>query len=142
MKTFHLLLVEDNPDDIFLTRRAFKDSLRVKQLSVVEDGIEALKFLRREPPFEEAERPDLILLDLNLPKKDGREVLAEVKAEPDLLSIPVVVLTTSSSAEDVERAYALHANCYLTKPVDMHRFIDLVQQVESFWMDLAQIPEV
>ncbi|MDT8448419.1 MAG: response regulator [bacterium] len=141
MKSIHLLLVEDNPDDIFLTRRAFKDSQRVESISVVEDGVAAIQFLRRQGDFATARRPDLILLDLNLPKKDGREVLAEVKQDPELLSIPIVVLTTSSSIEDIEQAYALHANCYLTKPVDMHQFVSVVQGIESFWMCLAQLPE-
>ncbi len=136
----NILLVEDNPGDVRLTREALREAKMHNTLSVAEDGVEALAFLRREPPFEAAPRPDLILLDLNLPRKDGREVLQELKADPVLRMIPVVVLTTSEAEEDVLRSYELHANCYVQKPVDLNRFIQIVQQIEGFWFSIVKLP--
>ncbi len=137
-----ILLVEDNPADVRLTREALREGaggLR-HRLHVVEDGVQALAFLRREAGYWEVPRPDLILLDLNLPRKDGREVLQEIKADPELRSIPVVVLTTSRSEEDVLRSYQLHANCYVTKPVDLDQFLEVVRRIEAFWLGVARLP--
>ncbi len=135
-----ILLVEDNPGDVRLTREAFKEGKVLNQLHVVKDGVEAMSFLRREGEYADAPRPDLILLDLNLPKKDGREVLAEIKAQDDLKRIPVVVLTTSRDEEDVLKTYDLHANCFITKPVDLQQFIDVVRSVEEFWLTVVKLP--
>ena len=137
---FEILLVEDNPGDVLLTQEAFREGRLVHRLSVVEDGEEALRFLHREGKHENAPRPDLILLDLNLPKKDGRELLAEVKADPVLRYIPVIVLTTSDAEQDVWKAYKLHANCYLTKPVQMDDFLDKIRSVEDFWLTVVRLP--
>jgi CheY-like chemotaxis protein len=134
------LLVEDNPGDVRLTREALKEGKILNDLSVVGDGVEALAFLRREGRYAEAERPDLILLDLNLPKKDGREVLEEIKSDGDLKKIPVVVLTTSAAERDILNAYDLHANCYITKPVDLGQFIKVVQLIEDFWLMIVKLP--
>ena len=135
-----ILLVEDNPGDTRLVIEAMREAKLENYIHVVEDGIEAMQFLRREGRFGDAPRPDLILLDLNLPKKDGRAVLAEVKADPVLKRIPVVVLTTSQAEEDVLRAYDLHANCYITKPVDMEQFMKVVAQIDEFWIRLVTLP--
>jgi two-component system, chemotaxis family, response regulator Rcp1 len=135
-----VLLVEDNPGDVRLTREALKDGKVCNHLSVVPDGVEAMRFLRREGPYGEAPRPDVILLDLNLPKKDGREVLEEVKGDPALRAIPVVVLTSSEAERDIARAYALHANCYITKPVDLDQFIHVVRSIEDFWFSIVKLP--
>ena len=135
-----ILLVEDNPGDARLTQEAMREAKMSNRLNVVEDGVEAMAFLRREGRFADAPRPDLILLDLNLPRKDGRAVLAEVKADPDLRRIPVVVLTTSQAEEDVIRAYDLHANCYVTKPVDFERFMTIVKQIDEFWVKVVTLP--
>ncbi|MGH7768460.1 MAG: response regulator [Candidatus Binatia bacterium] len=135
-----ILLVEDNPGDVRLTREALKEGKILNDLSVVGDGVEALAFLRREGAYAEAERPDLILLDLNLPKKDGREVLEEIKGDGDLKKIPVVVLTTSAAERDILNAYDLHANCYITKPVDLGQFIKVVQLIEDFWLTIVKLP--
>lgn len=135
-----ILLVEDNPGDARLAAEAFKEGRVPTRLHVVQDGIEAIAFLRREGPFESAPRPDLVLLDLNLPRKDGREVLAEIKEDPLLRRIPVIVLTTSQAETDVNRAYELHANCYIVKPVDFDRFIDVVKGIEDFWCSLVKLP--
>ena len=135
-----ILLVEDNPGDVRLTREALKGGKIWNQLHVVEDGVAALDFLQRRPPHQDAPRPDLILLDLNLPKKDGREVLAAIKADASLKLIPVVILTTSQAEEDVIRAYALNANCYVTKPVDFLQFTRIVQAIESFWLTVVTLP--
>jgi CheY-like chemotaxis protein len=139
-KTVEILLVEDNEADIRLTREVLADSRLLNHLSVARDGEEAMSFLRRERPFQEAPRPDLILLDLNLPRKDGREVLAEIKSDPDLRRIPVVVLTTSRAEADVVRTYELHANCYIVKPVDLGQFVNVVRSVEDFWLKLVRLP--
>lgn len=135
-----ILLVEDNPGDVRLTREALKEGKVLNHLNVVDDGIEALAFLRREDKYANAVRPDLILLDLNLPKKDGREVLAEIKADAGLKKIPVVILTTSAAEQDVLKTYDLHANCYITKPVDLEQFIKIVRLIEDFWFTIARLP--
>jgi two-component system, chemotaxis family, response regulator Rcp1 len=135
-----VLLVEDNPGDVRLTREALKDGRLLNSVTVVGDGVEALSFLRREGKYANAVTPDLILLDLNLPKKDGREVLAEIKADPRLRRIPVVVLTTSSAEEDILKTYDLHANCYITKPVDLEQFIQVVKSIEDFWLSIVKLP--
>jgi len=135
-----ILLVEDNPGDVRLTREAFKENKVLNELYVVKDGVAAMAFLRRESKYADAPRPDLVLLDLNLPKKDGREVLAEIKADDDLRTIPVVVLTTSENEDDVRKMYSLHANCFITKPVDLDRFIDVVKSVEEFWLTVVRLP--
>jgi CheY-like chemotaxis protein len=135
-----ILLVEDSPSDTELTIEALKEAKVRNNLSVVEDGVEALAFLRRQGSYAKAPRPDLVLLDLNLPRKDGREVLAEIKADDELKSIPVVVLTTSRAEEDVCRAYKLHANCYVSKPVDFEQFLEVVKSIENFWLFLVTLP--
>ena len=135
-----ILLVEDNPGDVRLTREALKAGHLWSRLAVVRDGMEALDYLRRLAPFQSATTPDLILLDLNLPKKDGREVLAEIKADETLRLIPVVVLTTSRAEEDILRSYKLHANCYITKPVDFAQFASVVQSIEDFWFTVVKLP--
>jgi chemotaxis family two-component system response regulator Rcp1 len=139
-KPVEILLVEDSPGDVRLTMEALKEAKVLNNLSVASDGVEAMAFLNREGAFAKAPRPDVILLDLNLPKKDGREVLAEIKADPSLRRIPVVVLTTSRAEEDVIRAYDLHANCYITKPVDFKQFLEVVQSVEDFWLTVVKLP--
>ncbi|PTL35311.1 response regulator [Candidatus Methylomirabilis limnetica] len=140
-RSIEILLVEDNPGDARLTIEAMREAKMSNRIHVVEDGVEAMQFLRREGRFGDAPRPDLILLDLNLPKKDGRAVLAEVKADPALKRIPVVVLTTSRAEEDVLRAYDLHANCYVTKPVDLAQFMKIVAQIEEFWIKVVVLPK-
>ncbi len=137
---FDILLVEDNPGDVLLTQEAFREGDYSPRLSVVEDGEEALRFLKKLGSFRNAPRPDLILLDLNLPKKDGRELLAEVKQDPEIHHIPIIVLTTSSAEQDVKRAYNLHANCYLTKPLDMESFLRKIRAVEDFWLSVVRLP--
>ena len=137
-----ILLVEDNPDDVVLTKEALAEGKVWCSLSVAEDGVEALDFLHRRGKHADAPEPDLILLDLNLPRKDGREVLAEVKADEDLKHIPVVVLTTSRAEQDVMRSYKLHANCYVTKPVDLDEFITIVHSIEDFWLTVVKLPRV
>jgi chemotaxis family two-component system response regulator Rcp1 len=135
-----VLLVEDNPGDVRLTKEALKEGRLLNNVNVVNDGIEAMAFLRREGKYVDAIVPDLILLDLNLPKKDGREVLAEIKSDPKLRRIPVVILTTSSAEEDILKTYDLHANCYVTKPVDLDQFIRVVQSIEDFWVTVVKLP--
>jgi chemotaxis family two-component system response regulator Rcp1 len=135
-----VLLVEDNPGDVRLTKEALKEGRLLNNVNVVNDGIEAMAFLRREGKYVDAIAPDLILLDLNLPKKDGREVLAEIKSDPKLRRIPVVILTTSSAEEDILKTYDLHANCYVTKPVDLDQFIRVVQSIEDFWVTVVKLP--
>lgn len=142
-KTIHpieILLVEDNPGDVRLTLEALKDAKIWNRLHVVEDGVAALDFLYQREPHAQAPRPDLILLDLNLPKKNGREVLAEIKSDVKLKTIPVVILTTSQAEEDVFRAYALHANCYISKPVDFAQFTNIVRTIEEFWLTIVTLP--
>ena len=135
-----VLLVEDNPGDVRLTREALRDGKVSNHLSVVTDGVEALKFLRRQEPYADAPRPDVVLLDLNLPKKDGREVLREIKGDPALRTIPVVILTSSEAERDISGAYALQANCYITKPVDLDQFITVVKSIEDFWFSVVKLP--
>jgi CheY-like chemotaxis protein len=132
--------VEDHRGDVRLTQEALKDSKVLNHMSVVVDGVEAMAFLRREGKYGNAARPDLILLDLNLPKKDGREVLAEIKADERLRSIPVVVLTTSSAEQDIVKTYDLHANCYIRKPVDLDQFIAVVRSIQEFWFAIVTLP--
>jgi two-component system, chemotaxis family, response regulator Rcp1 len=139
-KPIEILLVEDSPSDTDLTLEALKDFKVRNHVSVVEDGVLALQFLRREGPYAEAPRPDLIMLDLNLPRKDGREVLAVIKADDNLKTIPVVVLTTSRADQDILRAYQLNANCCITKPVDFNQFLDVVRSIESFWLFVVTLP--
>ncbi len=135
-----ILLVEDNPGDVRLTIEALKEGKIANHMSVAEDGIEAMAFLHREGKYKKAPKPDLILLDLNLPKKNGREVLAEIKVDPYLKSIPVVVLTSSEAEKDIVATYNLHANCYITKPVDFNQFINVVRSIEDFWFKLVKLP--
>lgn len=141
VRTAEILLVEDNPADVRLTMEAMRESKMRNRVTVVSDGEQALDYLRRRGRFASATRPDLILLDLNLPKKDGREVLQEIKAVDELRRIPVVVLTTSQAEEDICRTYDLHANCYITKPMDLDRFIEVVQQIEGFWLSIVSLPD-
>lgn len=135
-----ILLVEDNPGDVRLAREALKENKVRNNLHVIEDGESAMEFLRKQGKYQNATRPDLILLDLNLPKKDGREVLAEVKADTDLKRIPVVMLTISKAEEDIIRAYDSHVNCYITKPIDLDQFIKVVRSVEDFWLTIVKLP--
>jgi chemotaxis family two-component system response regulator Rcp1 len=135
-----VLLVEDSSGDVRLTREAFRDAKVHINLHVASDGIEAMAFLRREGQYAKAPRPDLILLDLNLPKKDGREVLTEIKESSTLKSIPVVILTTSASEADILRSYRLHANCYITKPVGLDGFLEVIKSIDSFWLSVVQLP--
>ena len=135
-----ILLVEDNPGDVRLTSEALQEGKIWNRLSVAPDGVEALAFLRREGTHVAAPRPDVILLDLNLPKKDGREVLAEIKSDADLRRIPVVILTTSKAEEDIVKTYDLHANCYITKPVDLAQFLSVVKAIEDFWLCVVKLP--
>ena len=147
-RTIEILLVEDNPGDVNLTRIALADSswktLREREinvnLSVVTDGVEAMKFLYRQGDYHQAIHPDLILLDWNLPRKDGREVLIEIKADERFQRIPIVVLTTSEAEEDILKAYNLHANCYITKPVDFNKFVEIIQSIEDFWFKIVKLP--
>ncbi|HSA89509.1 MAG TPA: response regulator [Burkholderiales bacterium] len=135
-----ILLVEDNPGDVRLTREALKEGKVYSNLHTVKDGVEAMQFLRRQGKYSSVPRPDIILLDLNLPKKDGREVLQEIKTDDSLKRIPVVVLTTSKAEEDVLRTYNLHANCYVTKPVDLEKFMVVVKTIDVFWLTVVTLP--
>jgi CheY-like chemotaxis protein len=135
-----ILLVEDNPGDVRLTQEALKENKVLNNLHVAEDGVEAMAFLHRDGKYVDAVRPDLILLDLNLPRKDGREVLSEIKADDNLKRIPVVVLTISGAEEDILKSYNLHANCYITKPIDLNQFINVVRSIESFWLTIVKLP--
>lgn len=139
-KPIEILLVEDSPSDAALTIEAIKAGKIANKLSHVEDGIEAMEFLRREGKYKDAQRPDLIMLDLNLPRKSGREVLEELKSDPDLKVIPVVVLTTSIAEKDISHAYQLHANCYIKKPVDFKQFINVIKSIEDFWLTVVSLP--
>lgn len=140
VKPIEILLVEDNAGDIRLTKEALKEGKVLNKLTVVQDGVEALFCLRRQGQYAEARRPDLILLDLNLPKKDGREVLQEIKNDESLKRIPVVILTTSQDEQDVLKTYGLHANCYITKPVELEQFITVVKAIEDFWLGIVVLP--
>jgi chemotaxis family two-component system response regulator Rcp1 len=135
-----VLLVEDNPGDVRLTKEALKDGKLKIHMHVVSDGMEAMAFLRKQGKYAASPRPDLVLLDLNLPKKDGRQVLAEIKDDPDLKRIPVVIITTSKAEEDVLKTYNLHANCYVTKPLDLDQFITVVKSIEQFWLTIVKLP--
>jgi len=139
-RAIEILLVEDNPGDVRLTREALKEGKILNHVSVAGDGVEALSFLRREGKYAAAARPDVILLDLNLPKKTGHEVLAEIKHEPDLKRIPVVILTTSVADQDILKAYDHHANCYINKPVDLEQFMRVVRSIEDFWCTIVKMP--
>jgi len=141
-KVVEILLVEDNPGDVRLTQEALSEGKVRNRVHVVMDGEAAMAFLRREGEYADVPLPDLILLDLNLPKKDGREVLREIKEDENLKHIPVVVLTTSSADEDILRSYNLHANCYITKPIDFDRFIYVVRSIEDFWLTIVRLPPV
>jgi CheY-like chemotaxis protein len=136
-----LLLVEDNPGDVRLTQEALKEGTLPVHLNVARDGVEALDFLRHREPFEDAPTPDLILLDLNLPRKSGREVLSEIKSDPNLKRIPVLVMTTSRADQDVQKAYSLNANCYITKPMDLDEFLRIVRSIEDFWLRTVTLPK-
>jgi len=140
MKPVEILLIEDNPGDVRLTKEALKEAKAINNLTVLKDGDEALAFLRHQGIYDNAATPHLILLDLNLPRKDGREVLAEIKADEKLKRIPVVVLTTSQDEQDVFKSYNLHANCYVTKPVDLEQFISVVKSIEDFWLGIVVLP--
>jgi chemotaxis family two-component system response regulator Rcp1 len=135
-----ILLVEDNPGDVRLTREALRDGKIYNNLYVVRDGVEAMAFLHKTGQYARAPRPDLILLDLNLPRKDGHEVLAEVKTDESLRRIPVVILTTSQAEEDIIKTYDLHVNCYITKPVDLDQFVKIVKSIEDFWLTIVKLP--
>jgi CheY-like chemotaxis protein len=139
-KPVEVLLIEDNPGDVRLTEEALKEGKVLNNLSVVQDGVEAMAFLNREGKYATSPRPDIVLLDLNLPRKDGREVLLELKAHESFRRIPVVILTTSRAEEDIVRTYDLHANCYIAKPVDLDQFIRVVQSIEEFWFTVVKLP--
>lgn len=141
MEPIEILLVEDNPGDARLAKEALRDSKLKNNLYVVEDGVEAIKFLDAETPYENAVRPDLILLDLNLPRMDGREVLKAIKSDERFKRIPVVILTMSNAEEDILKSYNLHANCYITKPLDLDQFIKVVQSIEDFWLTIVRLPK-
>lgn len=142
LRPVEILLVEDNPGDVRLTREALYEGKLPNHLNVVNDGVAALTYLRREAPYADAPRPDIILLDLHLPRKDGHEVLAEIKADADLCQIPVVVLTTSADNHDIADSYALHANCYITKPLDYEQFITVMQAIGDFWLTVVTLPNI
>ena len=139
-KPVDILLVEDNPGDARLAREALVDSKIRNEINHVKDGVEAMAYLRRQPPFEAVTTPDLILLDLNLPRMDGRQVLSAIKSDPELKRIPVVILTISKDEEDILRSYNLHANCYITKPIDLTQFINVVRSIEDFWLSIVKLP--
>lgn len=140
LKSIEILLVEDSPTDVLITREALTQAKVVNTLHVVDDGVQAMDYLYRRSRYAEAARPDLIILDLNLPRKNGRQVLAEIKADESLKIIPVVVLTTSNAEEDILRAYGLHANCYVVKPMDFASFVQIVQDIGHFWFDVVMMP--
>ena len=139
-KLIEILLVEDNPGDVRLTLEAFREGKVRNKINVVNDGIDALAYLRKEGKYADVSRPDVILLDLNLPRKDGREVLEEIKKDPNLSRIPVVILTTSQAEQDVLQTYNLHANCYITKPVDLEQFTTVVKSIDTFWFNVVKLP--
>lgn len=136
----NILLVEDNPGDVRLTKEAFKEGNIAINLNVVMDGVEALKYLKRKEPYAHVSLPDLILLDLNLPKMDGREVLEEIKMDPELRRLPVVILTTSNAEQDIMKSYNLYVNCYINKPVDFDKFFEIIKKIEEFWFNTAILP--
>jgi two-component system, chemotaxis family, response regulator Rcp1 len=140
-RPIEILLIEDNPGDVDLTKEALQEAKVRNRLHVVDDGAKAVEFLYKRGEYADAPRPDIILLDLNLPKKDGRQVLVEIKADPQLAEIPVVILTTSQAEEDIVRSYQLHANCYITKPVDFKQFMRVVKSIEEFWLTVVKLPQ-
>ncbi len=140
VRPIEVLLVEDDEGDVLMTREALEEGKVLNRLNVVGDGVEAVSYLRRDGDYADAVRPDLVLLDLNLPKRDGRQVLEEIKADPDLRRIPIVVLTTSEAEEDVLRSYDLHANAYVTKPVDFERFVEVIRQIDEFFISVVRLP--
>jgi chemotaxis family two-component system response regulator Rcp1 len=140
MQQIHILLVDDNEGDILLTREALEEARIINKISIARDGMEAIRFLKSLPSFGDS-RPDLILLDINLPKMDGTEVLGIIKRDPDLKRIPVIMLTTSSSEKDILASYDNYANCYITKPVDLQRFMDVVRTIEDFWISIVKLPK-
>ncbi len=139
-RPIQILLVEDNPGDIRLTQEAFKESKLTIELNVATDGVEGINYLRKNPPYQDATMPDLILLDLNLPKRDGREVLQEIKTDDILRRIPVIILTTSTAEQDISKCYNLHVNSYISKPVDFDKFFEIIQRIEDFWLNTAVLP--
>ena len=139
-KPIEILLVEDNPGDVRLTKEALREGKVLNTLHIAKDGVEAMAFLHRKGQYTDVPRPDLILLDLNLPKKDGREVLVEIKTDDKMKRIPVVILTTSSAEEDIIKTYNFHANCYITKPVDLEQFISVVKSIKNFWVNVVKLP--
>jgi CheY-like chemotaxis protein len=141
MQEIHILLVDDNEGDVLLTKEALEEAKIVNRISVAYDGMQALRFLKKEPPFTHQESPDLILLDINLPRMDGTEVLSIIKSDPELKRIPVIMLTTSSSERDIITSYNNYANCYITKPVDLERFMDVVRTIEDFWISIVKLPK-
>ena len=141
MQEIHILLVDDNEGDVLLTKEALEEAKIVNRISVAYDGMEALRFLKKEPPFRGQDSPDLILLDINLPKMDGTELLGIIKNDPLLKRIPVIMLTTSSSEKDIMTSYNNYANCYITKPVDLERFMDVVRTIEDFWISIVKLPK-
>ncbi|WP_036231202.1 response regulator [Marinobacterium jannaschii] len=140
MKSINILLIEDNPGDVELTREALSSGKIRNHLEVVSDGEQALDYLRKQPPYTDVSTPDIILLDLNLPKVDGREVLQAVKSDLNLRQIPVIILSSSEAASDIQQSYDLHANCFISKPVQLDRFLDIVQMIECFWIDIVKLP--
>lgn len=141
-KALEILLIEDNPGDVRLTQEVLLEGNICNHLNTVEDGVKAIAFLRKIPPYTQAPHPDLIILDLNLPKKGGQEVLEVIKVDEQLKRIPVIVLTTSRAEEDIIRAYNLHANCYISKPIDLDEFIKVVKSIEEFWLKIVKLPSV
>ncbi|HVU57913.1 MAG TPA: response regulator [Puia sp.] len=141
MQEIHILLVDDNEGDVLLTREALEEAKIVNRISVAYDGMQALSFLKKEPPYMGQDSPDLILLDINLPRMDGTELLGIIKHDPELRRIPVIMLTTSSSERDILTSYDNHANCYITKPVDLERFMDVVRTIEDFWISIVKLPK-
>lgn len=141
-RPINILLIEDNPGDVRLTQEAFKEGRLSINLDITMDGVEAIKYLRKQEKYAQAVTPDLILLDLNLPKRDGREVLKEIKMDSDLKRIPVVILTTSNAEQDILKSYNLHVNCYINKPVDFDKFFDIIQKIEDFWLTTAILPSM
>lgn len=140
VNAIEILMVEDSPSDVFITQEALKEAKVLNNIHIVQDGVDAMAFLYKEGKYADMPRPDIILLDLNLPRKDGREVLAEIKSNGRLKSIPIVILTSSKADQDVLKAYGLHANCYITKPVDFARFKEVVQAIEHFWFTIVTLP--
>ena len=139
-KSLEILLVEDNPGDVRLTREALEEAESIARLNVVDDGVKALAYLRRQGPYEDSPRPNLVILDLNLPRLSGREVLQEIKSDPALLTIPVVVLSSSQAEQDITAAYRLHANCFVSKPTDLDEFVDVIRCIDTFWSSYAHLP--